>query len=274
MSRTQLRTASAYAVVAVLLLLAVVPLLVARPAQAAVTRTIELTANGPKPASVTAAVGDTVVFKNTDATFVHQVGPASTNWDFSCPPLAPGATCSAGKLPKPGDYLYKGVNLDSFSGKVTVPGAVAPAPSPARSPATSPKPSPAGQASPAPASPAPAPSSTGGTGVVGAPPITGGFGSGGFPSAAPSPGAPAPNVAPVLPGEELPSAGPVPSGETVGVSAGRLREPSTARRYGLPAALAAVAAAGVGSLLVRLLLAHPAARQARRTGSGPAVTVD
>jgi hypothetical protein len=78
----------------------------------------------------------------------------------------------------------------------------------------------------------------------------------------------------VLPGEALPSAGPLPSGETVAVAPGRLAEPSTARRYGLPAALAAVAAAGVGSLLVRLLLAHPAARHARRTGSGPAVTVD
>jgi plastocyanin len=274
-SRTQLRTASAYAVVAVLLLLTVVPLLVARPAHAAVTHTIELTINGPKPASLTAAVGDTIQFKNTDATFVHQVESASTNWEFRSPPLAPGQVYPVpGKLTKPGDYLYKGANLDTFSGKVTVPGAVAPPPSPARSPAASPRPSPAAQPSSAPASPAPAPSSTGGSGVVGAPPITGGFGSGGFPSAAPSPGGPAPNVAPTLAGEEVPSA--APSGPTVAVGHGRLPEPPTGRKYGLPAALAAVGAAGVASLLVRLLLAHPAARRARHAaGRGDrTVTVD
>jgi len=78
----------------------------------------------------------------------------------------------------------------------------------------------------------------------------------------------------VLPGEVLPSPSPSPVAPAVLAAPGRLPEPSTARRYGLPAALAAVAAAGVASLLVRLLLAHPAARQARHARSGPAVTVD
>jgi hypothetical protein len=96
----------------------------------------------------------------------------------------------------------------------------------------------------------------------------------GAPSAAPQPGAPAPNVAPVLPGEELPSPAAQPSGPTIVAAPGRLPEASTARRYGLPAALAGVAAVGVGSLLVRLLLAHPAARQARHARSGPLATVD
>ncbi|MCA1720481.1 MAG: hypothetical protein LC779_05015 [Actinobacteria bacterium] len=146
------------------------------------------------------------------------------------------------------------------SGAPSPPGSTAPGPSPA--PAQSPA------ASPAPAGASPASSPTGGTGAVGPPLI-----SGELPSAEPSPGGPAPDVAPVLPGTEGEQS-PEPTasaGPAVAVSPGRLAEPSTARRYGLPAALAAVAAAGVASLLVRLLLAHPAARGRRRTG--PAVPV-
>jgi hypothetical protein len=106
------------------------------------------------------------------------------------------------------------------------------------------------------------------------PPLAGGFGSITAPGA-PSPGggpAPnvAPNVAPTLPGEDVSS--PVPTGPAVAVGRGRLPEPPTGRRYGLPAALAAVAAAGVASLLIRLLLSHPAARPA--AGGDTVVTVD
>ena len=46
-------------------------------------------------------------------------------------------------------------------------------------------------------------------------------------------------------------------------SPGRFDDPATRRDHGLPTALAAVLVAGVGSLLVRVLLAEPAAR--RRT---------
>ena len=75
-------------------------------------------------------------------------------------------------------------------------------------------------------------------------------------------------------GETLPSAGATtPAGPFVVAAPGRLPSSATARRYGLPAALAAVAAAGVVSLLVRLLLAHPAARRARGRGD-LTVTVD
>jgi plastocyanin len=264
-----IRRASPYALLGVLMALALVPLLGVSPAYAARTITISLTANGPKPASVTAAVGDTVVFKNDDATFVHDVGAASKNWPnptFDSGPMPPGASFTAGKLAKAGTYLYEGKNLDSFSGKVIVPSAGSPAP------AKSPTAKPAASKSAAPASsPAASPSPTGAAGNVGPPPLAGGVIP---PPSPPAGGVPAPNVAPTLAGEDLPSA--EPSGDAVAVGHGRLPEPPTGRKYGLPAALAAVGVAGVASLLVRLLLAHPAARRARHAaGRGETVvTVD
>jgi plastocyanin len=256
------RRGASYAAVAVLLGLAAFPLLTVAPAYAA-THTIQLTADGPDPAVATVKAGDTIVFRNADPTFVHQVGPASTNWNFRCGPLAPGQECDAGTVNKPGDYLYQGVNLDNFKGKVVVPAPASPKSSPKPRPAAS---SPAARPSRA-ASPAASPSPTGGSGSVG-PPLIGG----GLPSGRPS-GAPAPNVAPV-PRVGTTNAPPSPTGPVVDVAQGRLPEPSTARKYGLPAALAAVAAAGVGSLLVRLLLAHPAARDRAGDQAGPVVTVD
>ena len=266
-----IRRVPPYALLGVLMALALTPLLGSTPAYAAKTITISLTADGPKPASVTAAIGDTIQFRNDDATFVHDVGNKSTNWptangSFDSGPMPPGQTYVVGKLAKAGTYTYEGKNLDSFSGKVVVPTAASPAP------ATSPtaRPAPSKSAAPKPAATA-SPSPTGGNGNVGPPPLAGGI----IPPPSPPPGSgPAPNVAPTLAGEELPSA--QPSGETVAIGHGRLPEPPTGRKYGLPAALAAVGAAGVASLLVRLLLAHPAARRAKhaaRRGDLP-VTVD
>jgi plastocyanin len=261
--------AAPYALLGVLLAVVLVPLLGVSPAYAAKTITISLTADGPKPASVTAAIGDTIVFKNDDATFVHDVGAASGNWpkgQFDSGPLPPGGTYDAGKLTKAGTYTYEGKNLDSFTGRVVIPATTAsPKASPTATPTTAKSPTPQRSAT---ASPSP----TGGDGNVGPPPLAGGV------ITPPSPpagaGGPGPNVAPTLAGEEVPSA--QPSGDAVAIGHGRLPEPPTGRKYGLPAALAAVAAAGVASLLVRLLLAHPAARRAKHTrarGDLP-VTVD
>ncbi|MDT7570923.1 MAG: hypothetical protein QOE05_1097 [Actinomycetota bacterium] len=263
-----IRRLSPYALLGVLMALALTPFLGVSPAYAARTITISLTPDGPKPASVTAAIGDTIQFKNDDATFVHDVGAASSNWpnpNFDSGPMPPGAVYSAGKLTKAGTYLYEGKNLDSFSGKVVVPAGSSPAP--AKSPTA--KPAPSKSAAPA-SSPAASPSPTGGAGNIGPPPLAGGV----IPPPSPLAGGPAPNVAPTLAGEEVPSA--EPSGDAVAVGHGRLPEPPTGRKYGLPAALAAVGVAGVVSLLVRLLLAHPAARAAKHAaGRGDlTVTVD
>jgi plastocyanin len=263
-----IRRASPYALLGVLMALALGPLLGVSPASAAKTITISLTADGPKPANVTAAIGDTIQFRNDDATFVHDVGNRSTNWptqngSFDSGPMPPGQVFPVGKLTKAGTYTYEGKNLDSFSGKVVVPGAATPAP------ATSPTAKPAPSKSAAPRqSPTAAPSPTGGSGNIGPPPLAGGV----IPPPSPSGGGPAPNVAPTLAGEDVPSA--EPSAGAVAVAHGRLPEPPTGRKYGLPAALAAVGVAGVASLLVRLLLAHPAARRAKHARGHLPVTVD
>ncbi|MCU1590400.1 MAG: hypothetical protein JWP11_1656 [Frankiales bacterium] len=267
------RRAAPYAALATLLAVVLVPLLGLSPAYAARTITISLTAAGPKPASTTAAVGDTVVFRNDDATFVHEVGSKSSNWSFDSRPLAPGQAYTVpAKLTKAGTYVYQGVNLDTFTGKVVVPTGTTTSPAPTASRSAQPAASPSGKASNAPASPTASASPTGGSGVVGPPPLAGGVIP--PPSAPAGVTGPAPNVAPTLAGEDIPSA--EPSGVAVAVGHGRLPEPPTGRRYGLPAALAAVAAAGVASLLVRLLLAHPAARRAKHAaGRGETVvTVD
>lgn len=262
-----IRRAAPTLLLGVLLAVVLLPLVGITPASAAAkTITISLTANGPKPASGTAAVGDSVVFRNDDQTFVHQVSSASTNWTFDSPPLAPGQTFPAGKLAKPGTYVYRGANLDSFTGKIVVPGGTtaSAAPPPSRSAAPAPSRSPAASSAPASATPSPA----GGSGQVGPPPLAGGFGTVGAPTPpAASPRGPAPNVAPTLPGED-PVVSPEASGVAVSIGRGRLPEPPTGRRYGLPAALAAVAAAGIASLLVRLLLAHPAAKRAKHARRG------
>jgi plastocyanin len=265
------RRAAPCAVAALLLGLVLVPLLGVGPAVAAAkTITIDLTAAGPKPASVTAAVGDSVVFHNADATFVHEVASKSTNWRFDTGPMAPGQSVAVGRLTKAGEYVYQGVNLDTFTGKVVVPAASSPAPAASRT--ASPAASRSAAPSAAPSAPGASASPTSGSGVVGPPPLAGGVIPG--PSAPAGSGGPAPNVAPTLPGEEIASAG--PTGGAVAIGRGRLPEPPTGRRYGLPAALAAVAAAGVASLLVRLLLAHPAARRAKhaRGRSNVSVSVD
>jgi plastocyanin len=252
----------------VLLAVVLVPLLGVSPAYAARTITISLTADGPKPASVTASIGDTIAFKNDDATFVHDVGNRSTNWptpngQFDSGPMPPNQVFVVGKLTKAGTYTYEGKNLDSFAGKVVVPATTTPPPK--ASPTAKPAPS-KSAAPPASASPSP----TGGSGAIGPPPLAGGVIT---PPTPPAAGGPAPNVAPTLAGEQVPTAAP---GETVAIGHGRLPEPPTGRKYGLPSALAAVAAAGVASLLVRLLLAHPAARRAKHAaGRGDlSVTVD
>ncbi|MBK5307829.1 MAG: hypothetical protein JJD92_14185, partial [Frankiaceae bacterium] len=178
------RRAAPYAALTLLVSLVLVPLLGTSPAYAARTITISITAEGPKPASTTAAIGDSIVFVNDDPTFIHQVGSGSGPWtaQWTSQPLPPGARYpDAPKLTKPGTYVYQGVNLDDFTGKIVVPAGAGPAPTASRTSA------PAPSRSAAPAATA-SPSPTGGAGAVGPPPLAGGFGTIG----APSPGAAGP----------------------------------------------------------------------------------
>ena len=130
----------------------------------------------------------------------------------------------------------------------------------------------AGGGAPPPSSPG-SPPATGGTGTTGPLPLTGGFGSfGSTPQAIPGLDPLAPAIAPPLDPLALPSTAPVlpelaadppvdaPTGE-LPLATGSLPGNATGRSYGLPAALALVSIVGVVSLLVRALLAEPAARR-------------
>ncbi|MCW2779073.1 MAG: Copper binding protein plastocyanin/azurin family, partial [Frankiales bacterium] len=117
------------AVLGLLVLAGVAP----APAVAASVRDVQLTQDGPVPARLTVGAGDSVRFVNVD-TFVHRVVSDSSGWAFDSRTIFPGRSFTVTPaLTKPGTYAYRGAGLDSFTGTVVVPGAVASA---------SPKPSP------------------------------------------------------------------------------------------------------------------------------------
>ncbi len=254
--------------------------LLAVPAQAA-DKVVTITAEGVTPKVLEVAAGDTVTFVNEDTSFGYRAQATSDNWELDSGPvgLLPGRRYTHPEpITEAGTYTYRVAEGVPYEGSVQLRSAVAPRPSKA---GTTPKP--AQNTAPKPAS-----SPTGGSGTAQTPPVAGGFGTLGAPST-PAPGgiAPPPAIAlPELPGETagpLPEAAPAPEVEQAGPLAvpGRLGAPAGYRGYGLPAALAVVLAAGIASLLVRLLLAEPTARRRRRpgmsgalTGSGPAATVD
>jgi hypothetical protein len=235
-------------------------LLVAGPAHAA-TPTVTLSQQGPSPATITVAQGQTVTFVNNDSV-PHRVRHTSGAWTFdksipanksvTTPPFA------AGTFGYSDDFATVVLGVPrSVSGSVVVP-KTAPSPSPSATrrptpaPSRSAAPRPSVSASPA-ASATPLPTQSGtavlpglGTGVLPTPvatPLTG----------------PAPQVAPGV--SPNPSSTPAVASIRYGGKDG-LVQPSS-HRYGLPAALAVVGIVGVVSLLVRLLLAQPEA--ARRT---------
>ena len=250
-------------------------LLLAAPASAA-EKVVTITAEGVSPAVLEVAAGDTITFVNEDTSFGYRARATSDNWDLDSGPvgLLPGRSYThPDPITEPGTYTYEVAEGERYAGSVVLRSA---SPKPSATKAGTPKPSP--QRSPTPAS-----SPTGGSGTA-SPPAAGGLGPiQTDPSPAAGGGAPAPAIAlPALPGE---SPGPAPetAGEpdpvatTAAAVPGRLGSPPTARGYGLPAALAAVLAAGVASLLVRLLLAEPAARRRARAAMSapvPVATVD
>jgi plastocyanin len=237
--------------------------------------TITLTAEGPQPAVVEVPQGGTVVFVNDD-TEQHRItstdGEGSTSWELDRTLAAKdGEMRSSTETPAfgaAGRYYFSDARGvlglgPSRKGEIKVS-----PPLGASDGAGC-----AGGAPPAPGSPPPA---TGGTGRTGPLPLTGGFGSfGTTPQAIPGLDPLAPAIAPPLalpPGTPLVPGSPVP---TPGLSAPQIAAPAlplplpigslpgvaTDRSYGLPAALALVSIVGVVSLLVRALLAEPAARR-------------
>jgi plastocyanin len=261
-------------------------LLLAAPAQAA-EQVVTITAEGVTPKVLRIAAGDTITFVNEDSSLGYRAKATSDNWDLDSGPvgLLPGSSYTHPEpITQAGTYTYRVADGEPHAGSVVLPAAngATPAPPPAGS---SPAPSPGSSSSPAAASPSPDASPEGGTGTAEAP-VSGGFGAiDTDPPPAVEGLAPPPAIAlPDLPDEQ--AVGPLPETapelepearpSVAAALPGRLSSPPTARGYGLPAALAAVLAAGVASLLVRLLLAEPAARRRARpsvVGPAPIATV-
>lgn len=272
----------------------------AEPVDRLVTTTREDTDPGPAtafavrvdPPRVTAVAGDALVVRNADASSPVMLRSTSENWSFATGPVgvAPGQSFRVdGQLPGPGTYRYS-VSYPQLAGEplvvqgevvVPVPASAAgPAPAgpgPAGAPASSAPP--AGQPAPAPgdpAAPAPGPASAGGSGATSLPALPGltGLGLPGTPTpvrgavlapqlapplALPvAPGVPSAQVAPLPAVAQPPTTAPAPAPLAV---RGLLPAADTSRDLGLPVLLAVVAAGGVLSLLVRVLLAEPVVRR-------------
>lgn len=295
------RTAQLLALVLGALLLAASAAVAPATAQAQAQVTVTLTPSGPTPEFIEVPVGGTVVFANEDTT-VHRVTATveegkSTAWTYDSGPIEAGTT-SAPTAPfeAPGRYTFDDVQglllPKTFSDEIGV--LPASSPSPSADPSTSPQPdgeqaagpgaSPSASGSPAapgtsadsPAASPGAPAPAGGTGSTGPLPLDGGFGSTGS-APVPIPGDPlAPAIAPPLllpdegplplpyiaaaPGDEAPSVAALPTGSLPGADTGR--------DLGLPSVLGALAIAGLVSMIVRVLLAEPAARRPAEAARG------
>ncbi len=274
-------------------------LLLAVPVSAA-DRVVSVTAAGLAPATLEVRAGDRVTFNVTND-LLGSTRLKSTGGPWSFDKGVSGDVTGAGSytvpepLSMPGTYSYTATRGDkTFPGSVVVPGPATSA-SPAAAAAASASASPSVAAAQPPAAskapaPSPPPPPTGGSGSAALPPLTGGFGSVGAPAPMPGGIAPAPTLAlPLLPEQQqafgpLPATAPAPTtgaltpttgALTATAVAGDLAGQPTLRGYGLPAAIAAVLAGGVLSLLVRLLVADPAAARVRRvTGPTPVAAAD
>ena len=233
----------------------------AAPPAGAANRTVTLTGAGPTPSSIALSVGDAITFTNADQLGVsHLVSSTTSGWTYQMT-IAGGASATTATFRQPGTYTYNDhrntIGSDA-AGSIVVTGQAAPSARPSsRPPTTQPASSPTAStaptaAAPTPAAPTPAaPSPTGSALPV--------------PSAATSPLA-APVVLASISPQPSASVQPDPIASTpVGALAikGSVNNSNPQQAYGLPAALAAVAIGGVASLLVRLLLAHPAGRRRR-----------
>ena len=257
--------------------------LLAAPAQAA-ERVIAITAEGLVPGQLTIAAGDTVVLVNQDAPLRYRARSTSANWTFDSGlvPLGQGQRYALPQVTRAGTYDFTVLEGEAaFNGSVVLPAprSSEPAPAPA-GPSLQPSPpapsrpgvSPAPARSAAPASSSsPSPAAAGGSGTAALPPLVGGFGAGGgVPLPALGGSAQPPALADPRPALPAASAGPSPETAVAPPTdapaaslavAGDLPGAGSSRGFGLPAVLAVVLAAGVASLLVRLLLAEPAARR-------------
>lgn len=261
---------------------ALAALVLSAPASAA--RTVDIVLTDREPTAVALQPGDSVRFVSgeTSALVQHQVTSVerdgSTPWQFDSGPLGPGEASDPFTFTAGGSYVFvdrRGglgpLGGEELSGRisVTAPAVAPPSPAPQQAappPAAPPAPPPPAGTPPAgttPAQPAPLAPPTGpvGSGATSLPGLTGSvdLDALGAPLAADA-------VVPPAVADLLADAGaPQTAAELPPVQAlqGPLPGAGTSRPLGLPATLAALAAVGVASLLVRVLLAEPAAARSR-----------
>lgn len=241
------------------------------PASAA---TIDVVLTDREPAVVAIRPGDSVRFVNGESGLLalHRVTSSqrdgSAAWSYDSGNLAAGQAGPLATFPSAGSYVFldrrggPGPLGQDLFGRIDV---VAPAPAAAPAPPPAPAaPAPAPPAPPAPPAAAPAPASPA------APPatagslagLTGSVGLGGLQQPVPG-GVVPPAFRDLLAGAGVEPTTADPGPPPVRALQGPLPGETTLRALGLPAALAALAAVGVASLLVRVLLAEPVARTAR-----------
>lgn len=250
-------------------------LLLASPASAA-DRVVTISGDGLSPAALQIQPKDTVTFKvPTRVLGGYRLASTGGQWTFSgrAGDLLGADTFTVPQaLSAPGTYTYTATGGgQTLQGSVVVPAtAAAPGAPPPGAPApAAPKPG---------APPPPAPPPAGGSGSTALPPLAGGFGTVQQPGPLPggglaqAPALAAPLVPPDLNGPLLAPPPSVATALTPTAVAGTLPGQATLRGYGLPAAIAAVLAGGVLSLLVRLVGAGPARRPAGSGGDAAAVT--
>lgn len=215
--------------------------------------TVTLSTGGPSPSAITISAGDTVTFRAGDANTYH-VRRSAGSWTFSAT-VTSAKPATTPPFTEAGTYSYT-TTFDTLlgespasNGSITVP-ATPPSPTPSASPSA--RPSATASARPsASVSPSAVPSPSG---VAVPPPIGGAV----VPTPTATPSAQrAPVVATGRPSPTPLSSSPVP---VVDYADPAEIAQDSAHGFGLPAALAVVAAVGVVSLIVRILLAAPEAR--------------
>ncbi|MDX6215683.1 MAG: hypothetical protein QOG99_1267 [Frankiales bacterium] len=220
----------------------------------AATHVITLS-QGEQSTTVTIRAGDTVTFKNSDSSS-HRVRSSGSNWSFDHT-IAAGKSQLTAPFTRPGSYAFSdsyaiGIVPRTVAGSIVVPTSPSPSASPAPRPSATSRPSASASAKPTTsASPSAAPTPSG---IAVPPAIIGGVAP--TPTASGSPGPP-PQVAP---------GGQTPSGTaTTPVTHVDYANPAgivqhSSHGTGLPVALAVLAALGVLTLLIRVLLSAPEAR--------------
>jgi plastocyanin len=265
------RRTAASALLTAVLAAALALLLPASPAAAA--RTVDVVLSAERPATVSLAPGDSVRFVSGEEGPLgppHQVTSTrqdgTRGWEYESPVLGPGDSTDPVAFDRAGTYLFvdrrggPGPLGSEVVGRIVVsaPRAASPSPTPVRTAAPTP---PASTGAPAPPPPGPTPVTTSSPADLSG--LLGGV------AAAPLDGA-LPDD-PVVP-PALVDLGLEPDDDDtadaddrplVQAAPGPLPGTGTSRGFGLPASLAALAAVGVASLLVRVLLAEPSARTAR-----------